>query len=261
FIRIFGEYSHGLMMKARDEGFDLNDIHNLTATPKLIPTEVTDGMSSATTGPDRIIQVLVSKVSLSPNKSGSEQVGNVHVMSDIPSSYSNKLSHASLTKANLRKLKTKVSNDANYDVWLPLAFVHEEKYGLKRVTTVKGFFCFKFSSIEGVDSVLRDSPYMIPNLEMVVPNIKGTGYAKETIHVEYEWEPPRWSKGQTSRADDEGFIGVKRKKSGGSNRGNKNFKPVYVKPKTHYSPKANHLIGRTSHSSKDDSFLVVRIML
>ncbi|GJZ20036.1 hypothetical protein Tco_0556626 [Tanacetum coccineum] len=39
-------------------------------------------------------------------------------------------------------------------------------------------------------------------------------------------------KGRTSGADDEGFIGVKRKKSGG-----------------------------TSHSPKDDSFLVVRIML
>nr|GEV98675.1 hypothetical protein [Tanacetum cinerariifolium] len=49
----------------------------------------------------------------------------------------------------------------------------------------------------------------------------GTGYAKETIHVEYEWEPPHWSKGQTSGADDEDFILVKRKKSCGSNRGTK----------------------------------------
>ncbi|GKC17508.1 hypothetical protein Tco_1014290 [Tanacetum coccineum] len=87
------------------------------------------------------------------------------------------------------------------------------------------------------------------NLVMVVPNLEGHGYTKEIIRIEYEWEPPRFStcliyshslddclkspkrvvntldkgKGQTSRADDEGFIKVKRKKSCGNNRGNKNF--------------------------------------
>ncbi|GJS18623.1 hypothetical protein Tco_0413095, partial [Tanacetum coccineum] len=50
----------------------------------------------------------------------------------------NKLSPTPLTKAKLQKLETNVPNDANYDVWLPLASVHE------------------FSSSEGVDSVLRD---------------------------------------------------------------------------------------------------------
>ncbi|GKE90329.1 hypothetical protein Tco_1567804, partial [Tanacetum coccineum] len=98
---------------------------------------------------------------------------------------------------------------------------------------------------------------------MAVPNIERTRYTKETIRVEYEWEPPRCStclifshslddcpkapkrvvngkdkcKGQTSRADDEGFIEVKSKKSGG-NSGGKNFKPVSVKQKTLYHPKA-----------------------
>ncbi|GJU71003.1 retrovirus-related pol polyprotein from transposon TNT 1-94 [Tanacetum coccineum] len=101
------------------------------------------------------------------------------------------------------------------------------------------------------------------NLVMAVPNIERTRYTKETIRVEYEWEPPRCStclifshslddcpkapkrvvngkdkcKGQTSRADDEGFIEVKSKKSGG-NSGGKNFKPVSVKQKTLYHPKA-----------------------
>nr|GFD23230.1 hypothetical protein [Tanacetum cinerariifolium] len=156
-----------------------------------------------------------------------------------------------------------------------------EKYGLKKVTLVKGFFFFKFSSTEGVDSVLRDGPCRISvvyiflnkwspsvsllkkdlsrvpvwvkfhdvllvayqsdglslitmkigtqmildsytnsmglksrgrsscarilieiiacndfsdNLVMAVPNLEGTGYTKETIHVEYEREPPRCSK-------------------------------------------------------------------
>ncbi|GJS00776.1 zinc knuckle CX2CX4HX4C containing protein [Tanacetum coccineum] len=35
-----------------------------------------------------------------------------------------------------------------------------------------------------------DTP-MIDNLVMVVPNLESTGYTKETIHIEYEWEPPR----------------------------------------------------------------------
>ncbi|GJT48401.1 hypothetical protein Tco_0974558 [Tanacetum coccineum] len=36
----------------------------------------------------------------------------------VPSSYANKLSLTSLTKANLRKLEANVPNDADYDVWL-----------------------------------------------------------------------------------------------------------------------------------------------
>ncbi|GKA48744.1 hypothetical protein Tco_0741702 [Tanacetum coccineum] len=71
------------------------------------------------------------------------------------------------------------------------------------------------------------------NLVMVVPNLEGTGYTKETILIEYEWELPRCNtcmifshslddcskaapkrvenqmdkgKGQIPRDDDEGFI-------------------------------------------------------
>ncbi|PWA93991.1 zinc knuckle CX2CX4HX4C [Artemisia annua] len=31
-------------------------------------------------------------------------------------------------------------------------------------------------------------------LVVIVPNLKGTGYTKHTIRVEYEWDPPRCSK-------------------------------------------------------------------
>ncbi|GKB23311.1 zinc knuckle CX2CX4HX4C containing protein [Tanacetum coccineum] len=110
----------------------------------------------------------------------------------IPASYANKLSLTSLTKANLRKLDANVPNDVYYDVWLPLASFHEvkdrmkhspygyfigkklafavvewfvrnnwEKYELKKVTFVKCFFFFKFSSTEGVDSMLRGGLWMI----------------------------------------------------------------------------------------------------
>nr|GEU97060.1 hypothetical protein [Tanacetum cinerariifolium] len=124
-----------------------------------------------------------------------------------------------------RKLEANVPNDVDYDVWLPLASVHEV---------------------------------------MAVSNLEGTGYAKKTICVEYESEPPCCStclifghshedcpkspkrvvnmidKGKvgSSRADDKCFIRVKKKKSGCYNRGNKNFKSVLVKPKIQYHPKA-----------------------
>ncbi|GJX54062.1 putative ribonuclease H-like domain-containing protein [Tanacetum coccineum] len=102
------------------------------------------------------------------------------------------------------------------------------------------------------------------NLVMAVPNLEGTGYTKETIRVEYEWKPSRCStclifghslddcskapkrvvnkmdkgNGGSSGVDDEGFVEAKKKKSSGNNRGNKNFKPVLVKPKPQYRPKA-----------------------
>ncbi|GJU52904.1 retrovirus-related pol polyprotein from transposon TNT 1-94 [Tanacetum coccineum] len=103
------------------------------------------------------------------------------------------------------------------------------------------------------------------NLVMAIHNLEGPGYSKETIRVEYEWEPPRCStcllfghsvddcpkapkqivnrvdKGKcgSSGADDEGFVKVKKKKLGGENGGTKNFKPISVKQKTQYRPKVN----------------------
>ncbi|GKE14858.1 hypothetical protein Tco_1422435 [Tanacetum coccineum] len=45
--------------------------------------------------------------------------------------------------------------------------------------------------------------------------------------------------GGSSGIDDEGFIEVKRKKSGGNIGGTKHFKPVSVKPKPQYLPKVH----------------------
>ncbi|GJS86923.1 putative ribonuclease H-like domain-containing protein [Tanacetum coccineum] len=189
---------------------------------------------------------------------------------------------------------------------------------------VKDFVFFKFSSLEGVDSVLRDGPWMIreiplflnklspfvsllkeelshvpilsiyarflieindcndfsDNMVMVIPNHKGTGYSKETIHIKYEWEPPRCctclifghllddcpkspkrvvnrmdkGKGQTSGDDDEGFIEVGRKKLGGNNGGNKTFKSGLVKQKTLYRPKVKQSAEGRSPSNKGNGF-------
>ncbi|GKD04921.1 hypothetical protein Tco_1179895 [Tanacetum coccineum] len=67
---------------------------------------------------------VVNVVPTSTNKNGSEQVGDESVMKEITTSYANKLSPMSLTKANLWKLDAIMPNDVNYDVWLPLASVH-----------------------------------------------------------------------------------------------------------------------------------------
>ncbi|GJU84119.1 hypothetical protein Tco_1291665 [Tanacetum coccineum] len=53
-------------------------------------------------------------------------------------------------------------------------------------------------------------------------------------------------KGQISRANNEAFIEVKCKKSGGNNRGNKHLKSVSVKQKTQYGPKAKSSTTRTT---------------
>ncbi|GJZ18446.1 hypothetical protein Tco_0554569 [Tanacetum coccineum] len=61
-------------------------------------------------------------------------------------------------------------------------------------------------------------------------------------------------KGQTSRADDEGFIEVKKKKPC-SNGGTKNFKPVLVKPKTQCRLKAKQSTEGTSNSPRTTHFI------
>ncbi|GJS51427.1 (E)-beta-ocimene synthase, chloroplastic-like protein [Tanacetum coccineum] len=138
------------------------------------------------------------------------------------SSYAQKLSLTPFTKVNLRKLDVGFPNDADYDIWLPLASFHEvsdrmrnslygyfigkrlafhvvewfvrnnwEKYGLKKVTLVKDFFFFQFLSNEEVDSVLRDGPWMI----------------RDDCPKAPKWVVNRVEKGKggSSRADDEGF--------------------------------------------------------
>ncbi|GJY41276.1 hypothetical protein Tco_0428546 [Tanacetum coccineum] len=46
-----------------------------------------------------------------PNKAGLESI-----MKEVPTSYANKLSHTSLTKANLWKLDANVPNDTDFDI-------------------------------------------------------------------------------------------------------------------------------------------------
>ncbi|GJX63332.1 hypothetical protein Tco_0296232 [Tanacetum coccineum] len=136
-------------------------------------------------------------------------------------------------KANLQKLAANVLNDADYDVWLPLASVHEgvdsmlrngpwmfcgiliflNKFspsvslpnkGLSRVPVWVKFHESSYARILIEINACNDFSY---NLVMVVPNLEGTGYMKETVRVEYEMDK---GNGGSSGADDEGFIEVKK---------------------------------------------------
>ncbi|GKA43672.1 zinc knuckle CX2CX4HX4C containing protein, partial [Tanacetum coccineum] len=79
-------------------------------------------------------------------------VGQESVVKDTPTSYAAKLNPTSLIKANLQKLDANVPHGDDYDVWLPLASVHE----VNDIMTNSLYDYFI-----GVDSMLRDGPWMI----------------------------------------------------------------------------------------------------
>ncbi|GKC21343.1 zinc knuckle CX2CX4HX4C containing protein [Tanacetum coccineum] len=225
------------------------------------------------------------------------QVGN-NLANKFTSSFASKLSPTSLVKDNLWKLVANVPNNVDYDIWIPLASLHEvndrmknslygyiigerlafpvvewfmrnnwKKYALEKVTLVKVSLLkdellnvpvwVKFHDVPMVAYIpdglslmaTKTSTLMMlhfDQLVMAVPNMEENGYTKETIRIEYEWEPLCCStclifghsiddclkatkrvvnrvdkdKGRSSGADDEGFIEVKKKKLGGNNGGN-----------------------------------------
>nr|GEX03079.1 zinc knuckle CX2CX4HX4C [Tanacetum cinerariifolium] len=83
------------------------------------------------------------------------------------------------------------------------------------------------ASVHGVNDKMKNSLY-------------GYFIGKRLAFPVVEW-------GGSFRANNEGFIEAKKKKSGGNNGGNKNFKPVSVKPKTYYRPKGNQSNEGASH--------------
>ncbi|GKA30433.1 hypothetical protein Tco_0716738 [Tanacetum coccineum] len=105
-------------------------------------TNTTYDMNNSTASNSTSVSAFASNKG-SSTKNGGDQVG----IKEAPTSYTTKLRPTSLSKTNLWKLDPNVPNDADFDIWLPLASVHE--------------LC-------------------------VVPNLDGHGYMKETIRVEYE---------------------------------------------------------------------------
>ncbi|GJT73014.1 hypothetical protein Tco_1032300 [Tanacetum coccineum] len=210
---------------------------------------------------------------LNANKNRGGKVGT-NPVNEVPLSYATRLSHMSFTKANLQKLEANVQQDANYDLWLPFASVHEVKFHdvplvayisdeLSLMATKIGtpmmldsytnFMCLEswgWSTYARTLIEINACNNFSDNLVMAVPDLEGNGYTKQKIHVEYVWKPhccntclifghsridcpkapPKRvvnslenGKEQSSKADDEGYIEVKNKKSGGINEGNGTF--------------------------------------
>ncbi|GJS34802.1 hypothetical protein Tco_0533184, partial [Tanacetum coccineum] len=55
----------------------------------------------------------------------SDQVSHEAVAKEAPSSYADKLIPMSMTKVNLRELDANMPQDADFDIWVPLASVNE----------------------------------------------------------------------------------------------------------------------------------------
>nr|GEU48809.1 hypothetical protein [Tanacetum cinerariifolium] len=260
-------------------------IENPTACPNTKPDTPTNGLYGVTSLTTTSKLSTASTNSNATRHSSSHNGSNTgeHVMNEAPSSYAKKLSPTSLTKANLRKLEANVPNDADYGVWLPLASIHEYPDDVRLVYEFHVSRIMRRSSYARVLIKTNACNDFSNNLVMDVPNLEGNGYTKETIRTEYVWVPlscgtcliyghslddcpnaaPKRvvngiakGMGQTSGAGDEGFIEVKKKrKPGGNNGGNKNFKPVLVKPKTCYQPKAKQSTEGTSNSLNTTHFV------
>nr|GFA81612.1 hypothetical protein [Tanacetum cinerariifolium] len=205
------------------------------------PNENGDEPVSNESRPIMYVNVVHTKPTFRKNEG--EKVGNDYV-NEIPS-YATKLNPTSSTKADLRKLEVNVPNDAYVRILIEI----------------------------------KECNDFIDNLVMVVPNLEGNGYTKETICIEYEWKPPRcstcliyshfvqkllqnewWIAWIKVRGKHRGLmmkvlIEVKKKKPGENNGGTKNFKPVLVKPKTQYRAKAKQSFERTSNSLKPTPFV------
>nr|GEX72066.1 hypothetical protein [Tanacetum cinerariifolium] len=119
-------------------------------------------------------------------------VSNEPVMNEVPSSYATKLSSSSSTKAHLWKLEANGPNEAEYDVWLPLTSVHEPN-DARLIYDLHVFGIMGRSSYARVLIEINACNNFSDNLVMVVPNLEGNGFTKETIRIEYEWKPPSCS--------------------------------------------------------------------
>ncbi|GJV36870.1 jacalin-like lectin domain-containing protein [Tanacetum coccineum] len=195
-----------------------------------------------------------------PNVLNTGLVSYINVDSVVPSPL---LRVEVKSKANLRKIKANVPNDADYCVWLPLVWVHEEKYGLEKSMLrnvpwmIRGIPIFlnkwsPFASLLKED--LSHVPVWVKFHDVPLGQIN---YARILIAINacngFSDQLDK-CKGQTLGADDEGFIEVKKKKSCGNNGGTKNFM-VPVKPKTEYRSKAKQPTNGISNSPKTIPFV------
>ncbi|GKA65017.1 hypothetical protein Tco_0764724 [Tanacetum coccineum] len=126
-------------------------------------------------------------------------------------------------QANLRKFEANVPHGADYKVWLPLASVQEVNDRTKNSLYGTPMMLDSYMNSMCLESLRRSIYARIlvetnacnefgDHMVMVVLNLEGNDYMKETIRIEYKIKVSATHQG----ADDEGYIEVKRKKSGGT---------------------------------------------
>ncbi|GJS45968.1 hypothetical protein Tco_0596089 [Tanacetum coccineum] len=221
------------------------------------PTDVIEAVKSSTTqdvnistsiNSDSDFPSLSEVISTIANKDGDLKEGNTVTIGSTSQADEVIATPSGMRDANTTTVNAGIPNEVGYESVMK---VHEGRSSYARILI----------KIDGCNG-------FCDNLVMVAPNFDGHGYTKETICVEYKWEPPRCStclvfghsvddcpkapkqavnrvdigKGRSPEDDDDDFIEVKMKKSGGNNGGTENFKPVLVKPKTIYRPKVNQSI-------------------
>ncbi|GJU11620.1 zinc knuckle CX2CX4HX4C containing protein [Tanacetum coccineum] len=139
-------------------------------------------------------------ISPTPNEAGIDDV-----MKEVPTSYANKLSPTPMTSVHEFSSNEDVDSVLE-DVWVKFHDVLLVAYtsdGLSLIASNPND-ADSFTNSMCLESWGRSNYARIlikidacngfsDNLVIVVPNIEGSGYTKETIHVEYEWEPPRCS--------------------------------------------------------------------
>ncbi|GJY40837.1 zinc finger, CCHC-type containing protein [Tanacetum coccineum] len=170
------------MVHIQNEGLKDGNTHTGGSTGQV--HEVTD-VSIGNNTPSNTPDATTAEV----NDGNPNEVGLEFVMKEAPSSYVNKLSPTSLTKDNLRKLDANMPNDADFNIWLPLASVHEVNDTMKN--SLCGYFIGKGHAFPVMEC--DDCP-------------------KATKRVVNKVDK---GKDGSSGADDEGFIKVEKKKSGG----------------------------------------------
>ncbi|GJX99534.1 hypothetical protein Tco_0356553 [Tanacetum coccineum] len=96
-------------------------------------------------------------------------------MNEFPSSYANKLSPISLTKANLWKLQANVPKDADYDIWLHLDSIHEVNNKMKN--SLYGYF---IAAPKWVVNRMDKDKGQTSRADDDVKKMKSSGYNKES---------------------------------------------------------------------------------
>ncbi|GJZ48198.1 zinc knuckle CX2CX4HX4C containing protein, partial [Tanacetum coccineum] len=176
-------------------------LRGISGTPNDIKEMPTDNRSGVNAGPNFTTPIQNG----SAIKNGGEKVGNDHA-NESPSSYTSKLIPTSSTKfASIEGVESVLRNGPwmihgvpiFLNKWSPSVSLLKEELShvplwvmFHDVPLVTYTSDVSYARIPIEISACND---FIDHSAMVVPNLEGNSYTKETIRIEYEWKPPRCS--------------------------------------------------------------------